>query len=169
MRKLEVGKLFEEGKTKYPEGCKFDFNNSGGSLFIFFNNPTEEEIKEITKGKSKIGITTKNNIIFMMFKLGSLEVMDCPYNKYLSQDFDLEALDVGAGYSITIYLIDASNGILKGIRLISMTTKFSVIFKKEIKNQNEINNYQMVLNNIYNNYTTKQLWQYAEIMKVGEN
>ena len=45
MRKIEVGQLFEEGKTKYQEGIRFDFDQSGGTLFIMFKNPDEKEIE----------------------------------------------------------------------------------------------------------------------------
>jgi len=167
MKLFEVGKLFEEGKTRYNEGCIFDFDNTGGDLYIFFNSPTQKEIIDIKKGNCKIGIVEKNNIIFMLFKFGALEWIDCPYSKYLSKDFAMNSIEEGMGYAINMHLIEANTGILKVLRLVSMTTKFSKKFADLIINQQKIDNYDFALSNVYANYTTNDLVKFAEIMKVG--
>lgn len=168
MRMLKVGELFQEGKKKYQEGCKFDFGSSGGDLLIFFDKPTSKEILDITKGKCQIGLVEKNNIIFLLFKFGSQQWIDCPYNSFLSKDFELQETPEGMGYAINIYLIDSNSGILKGMRLVSMSTKFSKKFAEMISSQRYIENYDLILNNIYTNYTTNDLVKYSEIMRVGE-
>lgn len=49
MEKLEVGKLFKEGITRYPEGVKFDITDGGCDLLIYFSDPSEKEKEAITK------------------------------------------------------------------------------------------------------------------------
>lgn len=40
LNKFEVGKLFNEGVTKYKEGVLFDIDDNGCNLIIRFNAPS---------------------------------------------------------------------------------------------------------------------------------
>ena len=42
--KIQVGKLYRKGKTRYNEGVFFNVTNTGLQLEVYFNNPTESEI-----------------------------------------------------------------------------------------------------------------------------
>lgn len=51
LQHFEVGSLLQPGVTRYQESVKFDFYQSGPALFIFFEKPSEKEIKAIQTGK----------------------------------------------------------------------------------------------------------------------
>jgi len=167
IQRLEVGKLFESGKTRYTEGIKFEFTSSGPVLLIYFESPTDKEINSISKGKFRIGFYDIENIIFMLAKFEDISWMDAPYNIHLSQPFSfseqLEQEDLGFG--LQIFLIDAATGILKAIRLVGLGHKFSIKLRDTILKQKEMpfdnQSYIAKLNDLYKRYTPDQLSQYS--------
>ena len=167
MVNLEVGKLFKSDVTKYQEGIKFDINDDGCDLYIFFNNPTQDEIDHIKKGNFKAGYYAQYNVIFMLFKFGNLSWMDAPYSVHLSKNLtEFQLLDGGQGLALHIYFIDAGTGILKVMRLLSFKTRFSIQLIEEVQKQKELpfENYDKNLMYIMNKYTTRDLIKYGTMM-----
>jgi hypothetical protein len=167
MQKFEVGKLFQEGVTKAEEGTKFNFDQSGASLYLFFNMPTDREVEEIRAGRFEIGIYQKDEVIFILFKIAGGSWMDAPYTVHLSQSFDLEEIQEGQGFGLTILLVDSSTGILKVIRQIGLGTDISRRLKEMIEKQKsqpfDQNVYQRKITQIYGNYNTDDLVQRMEV------
>lgn len=161
LQKFEVGKLYREGITKYQEGPRFDFTQSGAILEIYYNRPTEQEIQNIRCGKFELGFVEKDGIIFMIFKFGSGQYMDTPYTIYLSQPFEFMELESGLGFSLSIHLVDASTGILKVIRFVGLSTDFSKRFQKAVERQKSFKfnkeEYYKMIDKIYRNYSTNDL------------
>lgn len=166
MRKLEVGQLFEEGKTKYNEGTRFDFQQSGPILYLFFSRPSERETEWIRAGKFELGFTEKDEIIFMLFKFGGMNYVDAPYSVHLSKEFTFDELQEGMGFGLNVNLIDASTGILKVIRYVGLSTDFSRRFMKAVERQRKIDfdktKYFAAIQQIYGNYSTDDLVQRAD-------
>jgi hypothetical protein len=166
MNKFEVGKLFEEGKTQYSEGTRFDFRQDGAVLILFFDRPTSQEIEQIKTGRFEIGFFEKDEIIFMLSRLGSMNYIDAPYSVHLSKPFSFDELREGMGFGLNIFLVDASNGILKALRYIGLSTDFSCRLQKAIVGQKTMKfdrrAYDMKLQHIYANYSTNDLVGRAE-------
>lgn len=165
--KLEVGKPYKEGVTRYNQGIKFDFTQAGGNLYLFLNKPAMSEIESIKNGKLQVGFCTRGEAIFMLFKFKGMEWMDAPYTVHLSKKLEsLEQLDIGMGYSLMIHLVDASNGILKVLRLVGMSTSFSSKLRKALMQQQQMsfNNarYDACIGDVYGRYTTDHLVQLAD-------
>ena len=80
MRPLEVGKPYQEGLNKIPEGMLFDLNQGGGFLRVVLESPLDNEITQMKQGKIKFGLLEKDGIIFLFLKFGTLAWMDAPYN-----------------------------------------------------------------------------------------
>ena len=167
MQLLEVGKLFKEGATRYQEGCRVDVDDTGINLFLYYNNPTEEEVKDTKGGNFKFGFYKENNAIFMLFKCGDQEWIDSPYSAHLSKNLTkLELADEGKGLALHVYLIDAGTGILKVMRLIGLKTKISQDLIEAIKCQQlmDFKGYDSNIRNVYNKYSTKDLVSMSKIM-----
>lgn len=166
MQALEVGKPYQEGVSRIPEGIVFDFNQGGGILRLVFDSPLDSEIKEIKKGKIELGLLEKEGIIFFLIKFGKLEWMDAPYNSALSNPFDLEELqDEKAGYAVQIVLIDGMTGIVHALKLIGLPYAMSVKFKQLVEQQRQspIRDYDGALNVIYSRYSTMDLLKGADV------
>lgn len=167
MQEVEVGKLFKDDVTRYQEGVRFDINDAGCDLFIYYKYPSESEINSIKSGNFKTGFYAEKNAIFMLFKFGSLQWMDAPYSVHLSKNLTrFELFDGGQGLALHIYLIDAATGVLKAIRLIGLKTNFSIQLIEAVEKQKEMSfeGYDININNIMNKYPTKKLVEYGRMM-----
>jgi hypothetical protein len=168
----KVGELLEEGKTSYQEGVRFDYTHDGAILLLFYNNADEKELLDIRKGSLKIGMYVKDEVIFMLFKFASQNWIDAPYSVHLSKLYEFDNIAEGMGIGLHIFLVDASTGILKAMRLIGLPTKFSKSFQKAVLAQKEIefdkSKYAQKINMVYGNYSTDDLVEGAEIVKFRE-
>lgn len=163
---FEVGKLYKTGITQYDEGPKFDFLQSGAVLNLYYIRPTAREIEDITAGRFELGFTEKDGIIFMLFRFGSGQHMDAPYSVHLSAPFTFETLQEGMGFGLSIFLVDASTGILRGMRYVGLSTDFSQRFKKSVERQKLLSfnkaTHQKAIEQVYANYSTSDLVQRAD-------
>lgn len=162
---LEVGKPFKEGVAHYMEGVHFDFTDAGANLVMYYESPTEAEVEAITKGKVQYGYFMKNEVILLFFKFGNEAWVDAPYNVHFSKNlFRLQEVGENKGYAVNIYLVDARTGILRGMRLISFSTRMSKMLRADILKQNELpwSNFEHSLSKLYQ-YTTNQLVKLAKV------
>jgi len=137
--KLEVGKLFKEGKTKYPEGIRFDINDGGMDLIIYYRSPTSKEKEAIKKGSFKHGYMVHDNVILMFFKFGQQAWMDSPFSIHNAINLtELPEVGDGDGYGLLIYLVDANTGILKAMRMIGLDTTFSRALRSDVLKQRDM-------------------------------
>lgn len=166
MFKYEVGKLYKDNVTRYAEGTKFDFTQSGAVLELYFERPSNKEIEDVKSGKFELGFYEKEDILFMLFKFGTGSYLDTPYSVHLSQPFQFMDLDPGFGFGLSIFLIDASTGILKAIRYVGLSNDFSQRFKKAVERQKrssfDVTLYDQKVQSVYTNYSTKDLVLRAE-------
>lgn len=158
---VEVGKPYMKGIESYQEGVRFNFSNVGGYLFIVYDTPTQDEIKNIRKGKIKTTILPIEEVLFLFFKFGSLPYMDAPYTVHLSRPFNFFELTEGIGYNLKIILVDGRTGIVKAIRIVGFPTELSLKLRELIENQKkmyfDLNDYYRKINQIYSLYSTDDL------------
>jgi len=172
LRKLEVGKPIEGCIKQYQEGVKFDFDNSGAVLFIMFRDPTNQEIESIRKGRLQIGICTLSNIIFMLFKFGNLNWIDAPFDIHLAQNqsFLNVEMNESQGFGMSMFLVDASTGILQAMRLIGWPHRLSQIFieeaKKQVEQAFEQSEYDRKIDAVYMKYSTNDLVRFGQIFRL---
>jgi len=172
MQAIEVGKLLQEGKTRYPEVPKFDFDQAGGVLYVFFKSPSQAEIDAFRSGAVKLGLFYKDDIIFMLFKFGNLHWIDIPYTCHLSQPFVFGHLEDDMGYGMTLVFADADTGIVKVLRLIGWPHKMSQLFQSCVSDQQgkpfDHYEYNAKANRIYQNYSTDDMVRMGQTFRLKE-
>jgi hypothetical protein len=167
MYKYEVGQVIEELKGS-QQGVRFNMADDGATLSLLFKNPTKEEIDDIRKGKLQFGMFTKENVIFLLCKFGSMPWMEAPYHVALSKSLTkLQDLEEGQGYACNIALIDTATGEIKAMRYVGLSTEYSRRLKKNIEDQLKedfnVEKYKKVMTEIMFNYTTNDMVNYSEI------
>lgn len=161
-----VGQLFEEGKTSYQEGARFDLREEGAFLFFYYKAPTYIEIEDITGGKIELGLYIKEEMIFALFKFGGQNWFDAPYTVHLSPKYEFKKLEDHLGVPMHVFVIDANTGIIKGMRLIALPNKFTGYLYSAVVNQKTLpfdkEKYFQKINQIYGNYSTEDILERAE-------
>ena len=166
MEKLEVGQVIPRF-VGHPESPLFDVNDGGANLIILFKNPTADEKKAFKPGERfEIRMVLKDGIIMMMVKIGNLNWMDAPYTPHLSKNLSkLDKTEEGQGLALSLMLVDCATGKLESIRLIGLSTRFTNALYDNILTVFDQNfdplEYNTKLDNIYRNYSTKDLLKFA--------
>lgn len=162
MNFLSVGDKVEEYHN-YREGAKFDLDDNGAMLVVYFVNPTAEEIEQFKANKPfHIRFTKLDGIIFLTVKIGGLSWMDAPYSPHLSKNLTRYVLpDEGQGLALTLIFIDSGTGEIKSMRLIGLSHQFTKqlfgnVMEEAVK-EFDYKEYDRKLRQIYQKYTTEQI------------
>lgn len=175
-KKIEVGTLYKDGKTKYNEGVIFNVTNSGLQLEVYFNNPTQKEIDSFkSTAQYKFGLFKKDGILFFLSKFDNLNWMDAPYSVGLNEDVDsiiLQEPTTGNGYNLNVVLINAATGVLVSSRIIGLQHRFSKILKIEFDKQKALGKIDKIahannLNKIFASYSSNAMVKNAIITYTG--
>ena len=172
--KTTIGEQFFLPITQ--EGMFFDTDKTGANLVVGFNSPTEEEVMQFDSSiRSEFRLVIKDDILFILAKIGKLNWMDASYNPSVASSLDLFNIDIidGSGIPMWVYLVDVRTNILKAQKLIGLGTKFSKDFQrmaKEIVDKSgQINDFNYRLQKVYQKYSTKDLLNFSSTYyKTGE-
>lgn len=162
MKEYKVGQVVKDF-IKHQEGAIYDVDDQGASLIVFFNNPTEEEVKQFkSEQRFEIRFTEIYGIIMMTFRIGILNWMDAPYSPHLSKNLTRFVLpNEEQGLGLTLMLVDATTGEIKSIRLIGLSTNFTkkffgLLMEQKMKEFNAVE-YNNSINRVYSTYPTSKI------------
>lgn len=168
MKEYKVGQVVKDF-IKHQEGAIFDVDNQGASLIVFFNNPTEEEVKQFkSEQRFEIRFTEIYGIIMMTFRIGILNWMDAPYSPHLSKNLTRFVLpNEEQALGLTLMLVDAATGEIKSIRLIGLSTNFTkkffgLLMEQKMKEFNAVE-YNNSINRVYSIYPTSKIVKMSDV------
>lgn len=162
----EVGKQYGFA-VGHEEGCYFDLADAGGTIAVYMDRPTEQEIKAMRPDQPiKMAMVPFKHLAMMLLKFGSQSWMDAPYTVHLSRQLtQLPDVADGDGLLIMIYLFDTSDGHLVSMRQISLSTDLSRAIVKVAREQREALfdelAYAEELRSVYSKYQTRDLVKMA--------
>lgn len=147
----------------HAEETVFDVDNDGAIMLVFFNKPTEQEIKQFESDVSfEIRFTLMYNVIMITTKIGNLNWMDSPYTPHLSPNLSKITIPgTNQGLSLTLILIDCSNGEIRAMKVLGLMERFSkkflgVIIEEKMK-EFDREQYDNNLRRIFASYPTKEI------------
>jgi hypothetical protein len=165
MHKLEVGKLYVQGRTQWPETPEFNWLDSGPELRVFFAKPTPVEVAQFRTGSAGFGLVLSEGIVFMLAKFGTLAWMDAPFHHSmiptgrrpdLNQEFGPETRAL-----LQSYLVDAATGILRVIRAVSLSPEFTrqlhTLIVEQAKHPMTRGEYEAAVDTAYRNHPITKL------------
>lgn len=147
----------------HQECMKFDIDDNGATMLVFFDNPTQNEIDQFQEGENfEIRFTELDDVIMITVKIGSLNWMDAPYNINLSKNLtNITLPSEGEGLALTLIFVDARRGEIKSIRLIGLSTYFTTkLLKAALKQKaNDFNKekYDTTIHDVYTRYNTNTI------------
>ncbi|WP_297425330.1 hypothetical protein [Clostridium sp.] len=167
MGRFEIGKPYEEGITRYPEGVKFDIGQNECNLLIYAEDPTDKERQAIVGGELKYGYFKEDNVIILLFRFGNHQWIDVPYSIHMSKKLvELNYIEGQGGYILNIHIINARTGILEDIRSEELDGSFSNMFREDILAQEalEYNGFNSKVNEFMSQFTVKALVSMSRVL-----
>lgn len=112
------------------DGNRVDIGVNGVCLCTFYKEPTAKEIDAIAgMGRVQVRLLTRPHTMLVLFKFGSLPWCEGIFNVHIVPE---EARVVpaapseGYGWMLHLILVDSATGLVRGLRRLSLTRKFSL-------------------------------------------
>lgn len=160
MTAVEVGKPYSQTRTRWDEGVDYNYRSEQHELRLFLDDPSPREIKDITKNPSRFAVAVSGDVIFFCYKFGDMPWGDAPYSIHLVPE-DQRILPPVTGPNeralLTVILIDAITGIVKGLRAVSFSPTLTQYLHEAIRKQAvrpfpPRDDYDFAITRIYNAY-----------------
>lgn len=135
MQIQQVGGMYAT-RTVWPELAQYNYRSGKHELTIFLNNPTHEEIQDVAMGDSAFALFADQGLIVLTYTFGNaIPWSDAPYSIHLLPESDRKLAVDGQSATMHVVLVDASTGIIKALRLVSMPSEFSMALHNSINQQ----------------------------------
>ena len=151
----------------HKEGIQFDIVDACAILRVFFYDPTPWEQFELQFSEAfEMKAIELKDALYLLFKFGSLNWMDAPYNIHLSENWDnkdsykeMEEID------FLIQLVDCRTGTVKLLRSIELKGNIIKQIKKAIERQLQLpfdrKTYDENIIECYKKYSANQMAKMA--------
>lgn len=151
----------------HREGIVFDIMDDCAILRLFYYDPTPMEIMQIRHSETfEMKSIELKDALYVLFKIGSLNWMDAPYNIHLSTNWeqkenykDMEELE------LLIQMVDCKTGFVRFLRSIDLKGSILTQIKKAIENQLQMpfdrKIYDKNIDECYRKYSTNQMAKMA--------
>ncbi|MEW6649316.1 MAG: hypothetical protein AB1453_03900 [Chloroflexota bacterium] len=168
MHIYEVGKPYTE-RTSWPELAQYSYRGGEHELIIFLNCPTRDEVYDIRRGGAEFALYVERRLIVMLYRFGeAIPWSDAPYSIHLVPVEERTVPEISWGSEralLHIVLVDASSGIIRALRVLSMTEDFTRDLHQSICNQADEPftraDYNGALESLYARFSSKMLVELA--------
>ena len=162
MIKFEVGQIIPEA-VGHEEGVKFDIADDGAMMIVYFNKPTDDEMKQFSSNNPyEIRFSEFKNVTVITTKIGNLNWMDAPYSPHLSPNLTKYTLPgEGQGLALILMLVDSATGEIKSMRMMGLSEQFTkklfgCVMEQKMRPFNR-EEYATDINRIFSAYSTKKI------------
>jgi hypothetical protein len=134
MHAYKVGELYHPNRTSWDERIEYNYRAQTHEVRVFYKNIRPHERAAIIARPFEIGYKVVGPVIFFLIKFGTdADWSDCPYSWHLVRlhpDLVSEAtipptLTGNQAALLTIVLVEATNGKIAGLRVVTMPVDFS--------------------------------------------
>lgn len=163
MRVVAVGEPFL-GATSLQERAEYNFHSDQHELLIALPSLSSKEIENARKNGINFALFVEQDILILLFEfVGAIPWSDAPYSWHLVKDEFRsipEEIQPGQRVGLNIILVESTTAIVKGIRLLSLPTDFSLALNQAILNQIQRpfpDDYDQQLQAVYSRYPTSEV------------
>ena len=178
MYRLEVGKPYGPSVEQCPEGIEYNFRGGIHELLLRFGKPTPQEIEDVRRGQSEFALASAEGVLFLLFRFGhSVRWSDAPYtwHRVPQEQRTLPEPPKTANTRAVLHviLLDAGNGIVQALRLVTLSPALTLALYEAIKAQTETpsagwKEYDKQLAAAYRKYArTEDLLKIAAVRAIG--
>lgn len=166
----EVGKPYTDRKH-WPELAQYNYRSGEHELILFFDRPSSKEVQAVRKDPFELALYTAGMQIVLLYRFGQvIPWSDAPYSIHLvSPEQRTLPLPTGSEEQawLHVVLVDASNGIVRALRSLTMSAEFTQALHQSIRAQADMPftraNYNGELEALFAEYSSADLASMAQI------
>lgn len=162
MYAYKVGELYHQDRTVWEERTEYNFREGGHELRIFMAHLTAREIADVRFNEAEFGLFVQGDILLFLYRFGrSIPWGDAPYSWHLvppeGRTLPEPAHMAEPHLLLTVFLVEATTGILKAIRQLTFSPAFGAALSLAILEQSQRpwpggRGYDMQLGAVYTRY-----------------
>jgi len=140
MQIVAIGKLLFEGRTELPEAIEYNYQTGDHTLLLSMKNLHPHEIEAVTQAEAEFGLYCENSIVFLLYRFGEvLPWSDSAFSWWNLAEEDRRIPEPQANTAerilLKIILIEAATGIVKAIRVTTLSPNFTEKLHTAIREQ----------------------------------
>ena len=118
---LEPGQPLFAGVSRLTEGVHYNYSVCGHTLLLSLAHPTSRDIRAIKQGEAAFALLVRENIVFLLVKIGARPWAASQYNWWINPPFLRPDPQTGlqsceAGITLPTCLADANTGLVAAAR-----------------------------------------------------
>jgi hypothetical protein len=130
--RLEVGQAYPAPIG--AEGGHYSYHGQHG-LLLAFGGLTPRETEDVRCGQADFALFGYQEILFFLYRFGSVGWGDCPYSWHLDPVELPEAPAGGQHILLPVTLVELPGNIVRALRAISLSPEFSRVLVERIREQ----------------------------------
>ncbi len=173
MQVLAVGQPYDLSIKEWPEGCLYNYDNSGHWLHYLLSHPSELEKSSIQKGEATFGLYVRGPVIFLVHRFGEMLWQDAPYSWWLVSEEFRHIPDVSEGLHalLKVVMVDTATGLVAALRALTFSADFTKKLHEAIVHQSQQpfcqSRYDAAIREVYSRLSTEELVGLSEVFCKG--
>jgi hypothetical protein len=140
MHIVAIGKPLFEDRTELPEAIEYNYQAGDHTLLLSMKNLHPKEIEAVREAEAEFGLYCENGIVFLLYRFGdTLPWSDSAFSWWnvAVEDRQIPAPQANPAERILlkIILVEAGNGIVKAIRVTTLSPAFTEKLHDAIRQQ----------------------------------
>ncbi len=140
MQIVAIGKPLFEGRNELPETVEYNYQSGDHTLLLSMKNLHPKEIEAVRASEAEFGLYCENSIVFLLYRFGeALPWSDSAFSWWnvSEEDRRIPAPPENPAERILlkIILVEAVTGVVKAIRVTTLSPSFSEKLHEAIRRQ----------------------------------
>ena len=135
---LKIGELYDEAHTSLPEGSHVHINEGGMAFRVSVSTWTDGELAKFHRGRFCMRLVSAPHTLLFLARFGDEQRMDAPFSVHrVPDDERLCPPDPpeGHGWLLTLIAVDSDDGVVTGLRQLTLSRSFSRAVLREYQKQ----------------------------------
>lgn len=133
LHSLQVGQPYLQGRTSWPECSQFNVRAGHVELVLFLARPSADETLAARTGEAEFALVVEGDLLVWLYRFGrgktGIPWSDAPYSWHLvptdQQQLPPPFETPQSRWLLQVHLVDASNGLLRGLRAVTLSPALS--------------------------------------------
>lgn len=140
MQIVAIGKPLFEGRNELPETVEYNYQSGDHTLLLSMKNLHPKEIEAVCEAEAEFGLYCEDGIVFLLYRFGeSLPWSDSAFSWWNVAEEDRQipapCENPAERILLKIILVEAATGIVKAIRVTTLSPEFTEKLHDAIRQQ----------------------------------